>query len=92
MLTGKAYEDFQEYCMKRFGVMTIWDIHTKLQHDFLMQYMDIEIKERSLAIGTLAHKEHIEGLTRQVRAMNDVYNENADECVRMREESDGEII
>jgi len=57
-----------------------------------MQYMDIEIKERSLAIGTLAHKEHIEGLTRQVRAMNDVYNENADECVRMREESDGEII
>lgn len=92
MLTGKAYDDFQEYCMKRFGVTSIWDIYTRIQHDFLSQYMDIEVQERSLAIGTLAENESRDTMIRQVRAMNKCYNDNYDECVSMREDSDGEII
>lgn len=92
MLTGKAHEDFQEYCKKRFGVVTIWDVYTQIQHDFLMQYMDIDVKARSLSIGVLADKEHIDTITSQVSAMNKHYNDNADECLMIRERSNGDIL
>lgn len=91
MLTGKEHEDFQEYCMKRFGYTDIWTIYTKIEHDFLSQYMDIDEKPKALAIGTLAEKERINTLRGQVEAMDKHYNENADECWRMRESSNGKI-
>lgn len=91
MLTDKAYEDFQEYCMKRYGVSDIWAVYTKIQHEWLSQYMDLPEKHQSLLIGTLAHVEYINSMRRDVSLMNECYNKNADECKALREDSDGDI-
>ncbi|MNQ56101.1 hypothetical protein D3C85_702160 [compost metagenome] len=88
MLTDKAYDDFQDYCMKRYGFTDIWAIYTKIEHEFLSQYMDVEDRPKQLVIGKLAERERINRMRSQVEAMNKHYNENVEECRQMREDSD----